>query len=332
VKVLDFGIAKAFDAEGRPTSNLTTTGMALGTPSYMAPEQVRDAKLVDRRTDIWGLGSVLFQLLTGRPPFEADNVPALCAKIVADPAPTLVSLRPEVPPRLSEIVARCLEKDMQRRHQSVAALAQALAEVAPETSQERIARILRVAELRNSLSPGQSGDWSLRDSFTDTVVSSSGASAAGEVTITGSVAATAKPSSARDGSVNDTGGAWQTDPRPPHRRTALALATAVVIGGGLLWWAAPWSGDPDAPVVAPPEPAAAREPPADRREQAARETEAAPPPASASADASPVRPPRAAAPIGQVEPPTTTPPEPPPAASASAGVEPRKDPLLDDRK
>src|SRR5439155_25121456 len=85
VKVLDFGISKLAD-EG--DASLTTTQVVLGTPNYMSPEQVRSAKGVDHRTDVWSLGVILYELLAGRIPFSGTTPSAVLAAIVADPAPS----------------------------------------------------------------------------------------------------------------------------------------------------------------------------------------------------------------------------------------------------
>ena len=144
VKVLDFGIAKVVHEATHEISGLTATGTTLGTPMYMSPEQVRDATDVDARTDIWSLGTVLYQLLTGAPPFQGDTVPSLCAKIVADPPPPLDRVRSDVPIGLARIVERCLQKDKNARFQTVAELALALGPFAPEHSRLYVDRIVGV--------------------------------------------------------------------------------------------------------------------------------------------------------------------------------------------
>lgn len=143
VKVLDFGISKSIDDSSQQAS-LTSTAMVMGSPLYMSPEQVRSTKNVDIRTDVWALGVILYELLAGVPPFEADTVTGLCAKIVADPPVPLRGRRPDVPGALEALIARCLDKDPKRRHSSVAALAQALrpfASVEGKAAIERVARI-----------------------------------------------------------------------------------------------------------------------------------------------------------------------------------------------
>jgi serine/threonine-protein kinase len=120
VKVLDFGISKMQDE-----ANVTITCTALGTPLYMSPEQIRNAKEVDHRTDIWSLGVILFELIAGRPPFEGGPT-AVSVAIAVDPPPWLRTLRPEVPIELERVVMQALEKHPARRFATVADLAQAL--------------------------------------------------------------------------------------------------------------------------------------------------------------------------------------------------------------
>jgi serine/threonine-protein kinase len=130
IKVLDFGISKW--AKTSPEDyGLTRTGDVVGSPNYMSPEQIKSAKNVDARTDIWSLGVILFELLSGRVPFVATSLPQLCAMVLQDPAPPLSTLSSGIPARLSQVVGKCLEKDPDKRFASVFALSEALAPFAP---------------------------------------------------------------------------------------------------------------------------------------------------------------------------------------------------------
>lgn len=128
LKVLDFGISKAKDEDSTLQTNvsMTVTGAVLGSPAYMSPEQVRSAKDIDSRADIWALGVVLHELLAGRPVYQADTLSALLAMIAADPPAPLRTLRPEVPLEVERIVLRCLSKQRDQRFADVGELAQAL--------------------------------------------------------------------------------------------------------------------------------------------------------------------------------------------------------------
>ena len=146
VKVLDFGISKVMDDGGQP--NLTATDTVMGTPLYMSPEQVRSLKNVDARSDIWALGSILFELVTRSPIFQAPSASALCAMIAMDPPTPLRLRRPDAPPGLEAFILRCLHKDPAGRFHDVAAFAEALAPYASDrgrASATRIARIVRVS-------------------------------------------------------------------------------------------------------------------------------------------------------------------------------------------
>jgi serine/threonine-protein kinase len=124
IKVLDFGISKTTQSElDRATGNLTAARSVLGTPFYMSPEQIRDAKQVDFRTDIWSLGLILHELLSASPAFDGTTMPGVCAAIAADPPAALRLKRPEVPIELEAIVLKCLEKDPNKRFQDVRDLA-----------------------------------------------------------------------------------------------------------------------------------------------------------------------------------------------------------------
>ncbi len=110
VFISDFGIAKVVDAP-----SITTTGMAMGTPEYMAPEQC-EGGMVDGQSDIYGLGVIMFEMITGRPPFLADTPLAVAYKQVHETPPLLSKKCPDVPPRLELIVAKCLKKSKGERY------------------------------------------------------------------------------------------------------------------------------------------------------------------------------------------------------------------------
>ncbi len=126
LKVLDFGVSKATGLTSDGRGALTRTSAMLGSPLYMAPEQMRSSRDVDARVDIWALGVVLYELLTCRWPFEAESMPELCLKVVAEPPTSLATRRPDVPAGLVAVVERCLEKDPAKRFPAVSELAHAL--------------------------------------------------------------------------------------------------------------------------------------------------------------------------------------------------------------
>ncbi len=152
VKVLDFGISKT-TVVGPDTADasLTRTSSMMGSPLYMSPEQMRSTKDVDARTDIWALGVILYELLTGKLPFDAVSIPELSAKILLeDPEPIL---RPDVPEALKAVILRAMTKDPNARYPSVAEFSMALAEYAPKRGRanvERISRLLTNAGMSQS--------------------------------------------------------------------------------------------------------------------------------------------------------------------------------------
>jgi len=154
VKVLDFGISKILASPGddsAPSEGLTQTQAMIGSPHYMSPEQLKSARTVDARTDIWSLGGVLFKLLTNEPAFEGESTPELCVSILVGPLRSLRAVRPDIPEDLEAIVGKCLSKDPKDRFATVSELARALSRFGPahtRSSVERIARVTTNPRLR----------------------------------------------------------------------------------------------------------------------------------------------------------------------------------------
>lgn len=123
VMVTDFGIAKAVSEAG---TGLTGTGVAIGTPAYMSPEQAAGEGQIDSRSDIYSLGVVAYEMITGDPPFKAPTVPGILVKQITEAPPDILHRRPECPEELAASVLRCLEKDPDQRWPTAEALRRAL--------------------------------------------------------------------------------------------------------------------------------------------------------------------------------------------------------------
>lgn len=135
VQVMDFGLAKL-----RGASRLTKEGSTVGTAGYMSPEQVQGQE-TDHRSDIFSLGVLLYEMLTGQPPFKGVHETAISYEIVNVDSPPMSSLRPEIPPELDAIVLDCLEKDPKERTQAASQVALELKRYRRESSRQRASRI-----------------------------------------------------------------------------------------------------------------------------------------------------------------------------------------------
>jgi serine/threonine-protein kinase len=145
VKVLDFGISKSLLIEGADGVALTQTSALIGSPAYSSPEQMRAAKSVTQASDVWSLGVILYELLTGRTPFEAPTVPELCAAVLHDEPTPLTAYSSGLPEDLGRVLMRCLEKPPERRWPTVTTLAEALVPFASASGVESFERIRGIA-------------------------------------------------------------------------------------------------------------------------------------------------------------------------------------------
>lgn len=147
IKVLDFGISKTLAAaDAKASGSLTRTSSMMGSPLYMSPEQMKSARDVDSRTDIWALGVILYEALTANPPFLGGSIPEISAKILLEDPRPLAEVRPGVPPALSELTARALQKQPDKRFANVSEFAIALLPFAPSRARNNVERITRVLE------------------------------------------------------------------------------------------------------------------------------------------------------------------------------------------
>jgi eukaryotic-like serine/threonine-protein kinase len=142
IKVLDFGISKVLPGlESRQGGARVTTRESMGSPTYMSPEQMRCTRDVDGRADIWSLGIILYELLTGRQPFTGRSIAEVCLKVTQEPLPPLE--RADLPEGLAAVVEKCLAKEPEARYLTVADLVRALAPFAPPRSLPSITEVLR---------------------------------------------------------------------------------------------------------------------------------------------------------------------------------------------
>ncbi len=140
--LMDFGIARLIESE----SGITQTGFAVGTPTYMSPEQSMGLETVDGRSDIYALGVLLFQMLAGRAPFEGDNAMAIIMQQIQTQPPEVSSLNPELPPDIDDVIKRVLAKNPDDRYQTATDLATDLARAANLTADSTPTAIKETAQ------------------------------------------------------------------------------------------------------------------------------------------------------------------------------------------
>jgi serine/threonine-protein kinase len=229
---------------------MTATAVMMGSPLYMAPEQMASARDVDGRADIWSLGIILHTLLTGATPFRAPSVMQVYELIVQG-APPIRKIRSDVPAGIEAAILKCLQKDRRQRYANVGDLAEALAPFGPPEARFSVDRVKRILNARASIEPPSSNDAPVQ------VVTLTPAASATKAEL---AAAGAPPESADQrpsmvsgpGSVSQptgssaidplgTDGPWDQKTHPPTRRTPraalIAAALAVLIGAPVAFFA-----------------------------------------------------------------------------------------------
>ncbi len=217
VKVIDFGISKVADPTSGTDVEMTKTDVMMGSPVYMAPEQMISARDVDERADVWSLGVILHYLVMGVQPFKGGSVTQLYASILEGP-PRVRETRPELPVELENAIIKCLEANPKDRWANVSEFASAIAEFGPpaaRVSAERVARTLGVTPAHRSTPPPP-----LAGSITPPAVASTN--------VRDRVEASTGPHT--DGSWGNTSGPIQ---RKRSRVALFAAAAVVVIGGSV---------------------------------------------------------------------------------------------------
>jgi len=286
VKILDFGISK-WSADETELDELTQTGVVLGSPKYMAPEQLFGSSEVDARADVWSIGAILYEMLSGRPPFDQPTFTKICAELSTDrPPEPFAAKRSDVPSELEAVVMRCFEREPSRRVHDVATLAgDVLAAVkAPfaDAVRARIAATLEPHNLRDPLAG--SGGMAMSSGSYGAILTRSGV---GQSVVRAPPSPSAESTGASPASISGPHGAEK-------KRWGLWVGLiAVALVGGVAFLASRGSEDPaartaaTAPANVPANPPVTATPPAPT-----------PPSTASQPAATAVAPPAATAPLG----------------------------------
>ncbi|MFO0597567.1 MAG: serine/threonine-protein kinase [Myxococcaceae bacterium] len=273
VKILDFGISKFQQSDG-----MTKTGVTLGTPAYMAPEQVRDSRKATGAADLYSVGGMLYALLSGRAPFEGDSDMAIVAQVLTEVPPPLKDLHPGLPAEVYKLIDRCLAKDVKYRPASATELREALLALGKPDEEWLYAKVRDMTPALEQSRPGLrvTGERPISDSSRASrsgVSSQSSASAAARATAAERPSmrgAVPKPMATRTGVDADevapdaptitplraTGSKPQVAPAPKSQAPLFAaVGVVIVLAIGVLIFALTRPAQPVVPVADPtPEP------------------------------------------------------------------------------
>ncbi len=247
VKVLDFGIAKltALDGEAMRSTGITT-GAVLGTPAYMAPEQVFAEKDLDHRADVWALGVILYECLSGVCPTEGDNVGQVLKHVVSRPFEPVSALAPELPEEVAHLVARMLAREPAQRP---ADLHEVLEILEPFARTPGIPFGAPAPDLRRAGETAETAPIGMRNRRPVSELGPTAPQLQGRVGTADPLANTAR--SAAPGPLANTARAAAPRPRRVRPRTVLASAAVVVLLGAAAarsWW---WPSSPVSPLDSP---------------------------------------------------------------------------------
>ncbi len=166
IKIVDFGISKVRSAQDAHDVELTAAGAVLGSPKYVAPEQLRDSGNVDARADVWSLGAILYEMLAGRPPFDGDSTASLCYLILSqEPPPPLFGEVEGVSEALERAVLRCLARDVNERTPDVAAFIADLSEATGIEGLDAVAESVAGMLARGASPEGGAATYGLSGSY-----------------------------------------------------------------------------------------------------------------------------------------------------------------------
>ncbi len=221
IKLLDFGISKMTHS-GSPQDRLTKTGTMMGTPYYMAPEQAKGAKHIDHRVDIYAMGVIMYEALTGKVPFEAENTFALAYEILNAELVPLRSHRPDLSPEIEALVLKAVDRDMNGRFESAEEMLYAVLPFLTESARDRVTMPSKASSgERLSVEPAMPSN----PIITPTPVTGSGVHQAASGSGVGSNA----PSSA-----SSTDMAWQSGIQTGHEAPRSKKGLVFGIVGGIL--------------------------------------------------------------------------------------------------
>ncbi len=238
LKVLDFGISK-WRAGETEVDELTQTGVVLGSPKYMAPEQLFGSADVDSRADVWSIGAILYEMLAGRPPFDLPTFTRICAELSTNrPPPSLAEKRPDVTPELEAVIMKCFLRNPDERTRDVAELAGSLLDAvqAPFAApmRQKIASMLDPGASAGNLAASgpmgsmPSGAYGTMSSGAYATMSTTGSGPRSNLSESGRTPA---PASSLHSST--TAGAQMLEPEAPRRGAlipGLAIGACLVVG------------------------------------------------------------------------------------------------------